>query len=90
MGQALPRVFAMATELLKHHAASPAEGATAPSTEPCLKLVNAALSWDFTTVSYTIITAWPPWIVLTVTVDLFPSCKIVLSPIVDILRVRMA
>ena len=56
MGQALPRVFAMATELLKHHAASPAEGAAAPSTEPCLKLVNAALSWDFTTVSYKIVT----------------------------------
>ena len=53
--QALPRVFAMATELLKHHAASPAEGAAAPSTEPCLKLVNAALSWDFTTVSYMIV-----------------------------------
>ena len=29
MVQALPRVFAMATELLKHHAASPDEGAAA-------------------------------------------------------------
>ena len=77
VGQALPRVFAMATELLKHHAASPAEGAAAPSTEPCLKLVNAALSWDFTTVSYKIATARPPSQAVTmVTVDLFPPRKI--------------